>query len=203
MDPKVFGVGMQRTGTTSLGRALTLLGYKTIHFPSWLWEMEDPSLLDQYEAFTDNPIPLLYKDLDERHPGSKFILTVRNEEKWLASCQWMFETKREDWGFDRSTRIQGMHHALYGTNHFDRDAFSAAYRRHNADVIAYFADRHDDLLVLDVDAGLEWGPLCAFLGQPVPSAPFPHSNKGGVLSEAKRRLKRLLGPLWRLVRGRR
>lgn len=30
------------------------------------------------------------------------------------------------------------------------------------------------LLVFDVSQG--WGPLCAFLGKPVPDIPFPHLN---------------------------
>ena len=30
------------------------------------------------------------------------------------------------------------------------------------------------LLVYDVSEG--WAPLCAFLGEPVPAAPFPHLN---------------------------
>ena len=32
-NQKVFGLGLSRTGTTSLGRALNILGIKTIHYP--------------------------------------------------------------------------------------------------------------------------------------------------------------------------
>ena len=35
---------------------------------------------------------------------------------------------------------------------------------------------HNDYLVFNVKDG--WGPLCEFLGKPVPDADFPHVNKG-------------------------
>ena len=39
----------------------------------------------------------------------------------------------------------------------------------------------EKLLVMDMKKG--WGPLCEFLGKPVPSKPFPHLNKNGTLFE--------------------
>ena len=48
--------------------------------------------------------------------------------------------------------------------------------RHNAEVVEYFKDRPDDLLVMDITKEDPWPRLCAFLGEPVPSVPFPHSN---------------------------
>ena len=42
---------------------------------------------------------------------------------------------------------------------------------------SYFANRPEDLLVLDVTAGDGWEPLCQFLGMPVPERPFPWENR--------------------------
>jgi hypothetical protein len=57
--------------------------------------------------------------------------------------------------------------------HFGDRAFITDYfRRHNAAVIE--AIPKERLLVYEVGQG--WEPLCAFLGVPVPDAPFPHVN---------------------------
>ncbi len=46
------------------------------------------------------------------------------------------------------------------------------FRRHNEAVQA--AVPPEKLLVFEVKEG--WGPLCRFLGVPVPATPFPHVN---------------------------
>lgn len=196
---KVFGIGLQRTGTTTLASAMRLLGYRSTHFPADLWDDPDAAVLDEYDALFDNPIPLIYKDLDARFPGSKFVLTTRDEEGWLRSCEWLFTEMREEWGFDTSERLRAMHTHAYGTNHFDEDAFRRAFRAHHEDVRAHFADRPEDLLVLDIAEEDKWAPLCTFLGVDRPSVPFPHQNPSGRvarwlqegrkwLSSARRRL---------------
>ena len=38
------------------------------------------AMVDRFDAFEDNPWPVLYKELDARFPGSKFILTRRPAE---------------------------------------------------------------------------------------------------------------------------
>ena len=42
-------------------------------------------LVARYDAFQDNPWPVLYRDLDEAYPGSKFILTLHDPQAWIAS----------------------------------------------------------------------------------------------------------------------
>jgi Sulfotransferase domain len=54
--------------------------------------------------------------------------------------------------------------------------YKARLRRHNDEVRAYFRDRPDDLLEIDISADPRWEPVCAFLGLPVPPVSFPHSN---------------------------
>src|SRR5271155_326297 len=69
-----------------------------------------------------------------------------------------------------------LHGALYGQKDFDAMVFLHRYRRHNWHVLEYFKDRPGDLLVMDMDGGGEWAELCAFLGRPIPSCPYPRSN---------------------------
>jgi len=95
---KVFGIGFHKTGTKTLKQALTILGYK-VSGPNL--ELVDElsqnkydaafELVNRFDAFQDNPWPLLYKTLDENFEGSKFILTRRDDEKWIKSVVNYFE----------------------------------------------------------------------------------------------------------------
>jgi hypothetical protein len=64
--------------------------------------------------------------------------------------------------------------------------FVARYEAHNDEVLAYFADRPGDLLVLRVTEGEGWETLCPFLGLPEPQTPFPHANPAGLREERQR-----------------
>ena len=66
------------------------------------------------------------------------------------------------------------------------------YNRHNEAVMNHFKDRPNDLLVVDFTQGAGWDELCAFLGHPVPAAPFPHANNKRKESGAKPSLRRRL-----------
>jgi Sulfotransferase domain len=69
-----------------------------------------------------------------------------------------------------------VHTALYGRPDFDADVFLARYRRHNQEVLAYFKNRPQDLLVMDMSAGAGWPELCGFLGLPIPAIDYPKAN---------------------------
>lgn len=43
-------------------------------------------LLSGYRATVDFPTVLYWKELMERYPGSKIVLTVRDKEAWYRSC---------------------------------------------------------------------------------------------------------------------
>jgi hypothetical protein len=191
---KIFGTGLQRTGTTSLGNSLLLLGFRTVDFPAALFADIDHDLIRDYDAFTDNPIPLLYQQLDERYPDSKFIHTERGEEAWLTSVEWLYTIGQIKFGWDERPDVAAIHEKIYGTSEFDREIFLARYRRHNAEVREYFGDRPDDLLIFDVTAGDGFEKLCPFLGVAQPNKNFPHRNKSESVLKVRLRkaLKRLL-----------
>ncbi len=171
-DHKVFCIGFQRTGTTSILDALRLLGYFGIHDAPWLLagiqagDVDWP-FFDDYDAFADNPFPLIFRELDERFPGSKFILTERDTDAWLSSAQFLVQ----EWvaGFE-------MERHIYGTDTFDASVYRERYERHGREVREHFAGRRDDLLVLDITAREPWKPLCDFLAVPTPEARFPRSG---------------------------
>ncbi len=195
---KVFGIGFQRTGTSSLTRALDTLGIPTVQLPRALYEDIDDDIIRRYRGFTDVPIPLIYQQLDERHPGSKFLHTVRDEEAWLASVEWLFTTGRVKFKESHDRHGGELNREMFGRETFDREHFLEVYRAHNREVRRFFADRPDDCLTLDVTAGEGFEKICPFLDLPVPAEPFPHRNRrqnrllvyGGRLVKA---VKRSLG----------
>jgi hypothetical protein len=117
------------------------------------------------DAVQDNPWPLLYEELDEAFPGSKFILTIRDTDEWWASLFRHFGGKSTE----MRTWIYGV-----GDPKGHESLYKKRYDAHNASVVEYFADRSDDLLVLAITEGDGWDRLCLFLGEPVPDVSFPH-----------------------------
>lgn len=177
--PKIFGIGLSKTGTSSLAQALQRLGYRTKDcMGTTRYAAGDLSSIDMdtviaHDALTDTPIPSFYRELDARFPGSKFILTVRDREGWLNSCKKQFNERSAASQSDAHRRL---FEDLYGTNVFDEAKFAAGYERFIAGVREHFRGRPQDLLELNVSAGDGWEKLCPFLGLPVPDLPFPKAN---------------------------
>jgi hypothetical protein len=177
--PRIFGIGLNKTGTSSLHEALELLGYRSLHFAGperaalirRALEERRPLLhyLDPaYDAFSDTPVTAYFWLADVQYPGSKFILTVRDLEQWLDSRQRHVEKNQQ-------RAAAGAYEGKF--LQVNRSAWTHEYQRHEGAVRSYFARRPEDLLVLDVTAGEGWKPLCDFLGTPVPDRPFPWENR--------------------------
>lgn len=178
MKAKVFGIGAAKTGTSSLAGCLRILGFRHKTYDQALSrqkyaEGDYDFILDvarQYDSFDDGPWNRgdFYKLLDTTFPGSKFILTVRPTETWLRSHEKHFSTEGLR-NIPQEIRIKDYEEK--------RDAIVAAYEKRNREVMDYFRDRPDDLLVIDICSGEGWERICRFLDVPVPDAPFPHFNK--------------------------
>jgi hypothetical protein len=170
---KVFGLGLSKTGTSSLTDALTLLGLRAVHYP------RDLTLARDVDALTDISVAPHYAELDRAWPGSRFILTVREQASWLRSIEMHWRLMLQ-WWQDETPALRRFHEevalAAYGTLTFEREHFARVYDAHERNVRAYFRGR-DDLLVMDICGGERWPRLCAFLGLPAPPAPFPHANE--------------------------
>lgn len=173
-----WGIGLGRTGTTSLCEALKILGYRRV--------VQNPRFeqLRNLGGGADLGVVVFYKYLDFKFPGSRFVLTLRPLEDWLGSTRYIFgkcpATAREDIAVMRRM-------AIFETVTYDRRRMIAAFRRHNNDVRRYFRNRPQDLLELNIVAGEGWEKLCPFLGTPLPAQPFPHTNARGTESEMPKR----------------
>jgi hypothetical protein len=177
---RIFGIGLHKTATTSLHTALQLLGYESAHWNSGVWARDiwneirtfsvSPTIEKTYAA-SDLPISILYKELDHAYAGSKFILTIRDEIEWLRSVQNHFTYKNPHrWEWDAYPFSNKIHKIIYGCKGFDAVVFLKRYRKHNTDVMDYFKDRPDDLLVIKIP---RWEELCNFLRKPIPKIAYP------------------------------
>ena len=183
---KVFGLGLSKTGTSSLTDALNLLGVKSAHYPHDERTYDELrsgnyrlSILEEYDGIADIPVTSYFAQLDGEFPGSKFILTVREKEAWLRSCEVHWRLMMEWWhNFPQFKKFHEFISAVvYGTIDFNRDRFAYVYDAHVRNVCEYFKDRPEDLLVLDICGGEGWNKLCGFLEVPLPDAPFPRANE--------------------------
>ena len=167
---KVFGIGLSKTGTTSLNKALCILGINAIHWPQTL------SAIDLHEAATDITVSVMFEYLDKNNPGAKFIYTVRERESWLRSSKKHIEAA--DWTrLCHSELPRRAITALFSTT-YNRDLLCNIYDRHDASVRKHFTDRPGKLLVMNICGGDGWDKLCPFLGLPVPNVKFPVENRG-------------------------
>ncbi|MDB6156009.1 MAG: hypothetical protein JWL90_4462 [Chthoniobacteraceae bacterium] len=202
-EPKIFCIGRNKTGTTSLKKALEDLGYHVgnQHVAEKLfrhYKDRDFRPLIEYcasaEAFQDIPfsLPYTFIALDQAFPGSKFILTVRDEDEWFDSlvrfqikmhgkdgAVGTLEELRNDpycyKGFAYETKKYA--YGLPDDDLYNRDIWIAHYRRHNAMVADYFRFRPGDLLTIDVGQSSSYKELCRFLGRPPRYEEFPWENR--------------------------
>jgi len=175
MDRKIFGIGMSRTGTTSLHHVLENMGYKCNHFVDELIADNDSNIIKDYDVLMDSPIPLLYQQLDKKYPNSKFILTTRNKSTWLKSMKWMFTHGKVIWNWPKST--QAYHRKFYGTIKYNKRILSNHYDLFHQQVYEYFKDRPNDLLVLNIDEKININNIFDFLNKPRIDISFPKTNE--------------------------
>lgn len=200
--PKIFVIGLNKTGTTSVHRALRREGIKLGD------QLVGERLLSAYmksdfapilrycksaRAFQDVPFsfPDTYRHLYEAFSDAKFILTIRDSgEQWVDSHV-NFVVKRlgkvptlEDmkeatycwkgWMYD-------VHRTVYGegVRFDDRQVKMECYHRHKRDVQEFFRDKPDRLLVLNLAQDRAFASFCEFLGIRSAHADFPWANKTG------------------------
>nr|MBA3240936.1 hypothetical protein [Acidobacteriota bacterium] len=177
-DQKVFGLGLSKTGTSSLTEALNLLGVPAVHYPHDELTYSELragnyrlSILEKFQAASDISVAPFYAQLDHAFHGSRFVLTVREKESWLRSCETHWRLLMQWWenfpAFKRFHEFASA--AAYGTIEFSRERFSFVYDTHARNVGDYFRERPGDLLIIDICGGEGWEKLCPFLGLVTPA----------------------------------
>lgn len=175
MKEKVFCIGFHKSGTSSIGKALKILGYKVMAGHSISDQnvsenamIKSIELVKKYDAFEDNPWPILYKELDKKFPGSKFILTVRDSDSWIKSQVKHF-----------GEEITPMREWIYGVGSpkGNEQVYLNRYEQHNKEVREYFKNRPDDFVEINFSSKENnWEKICKLLNKKLPKVNFPHTN---------------------------
>lgn len=178
MKQKVFIIGFQKTGTTSLEHALGLLGYRVYGGDKNLMKFENcdalknyiKTTLENWDAVQDMPWPLFYKELFELYPDANYILTTRDSKKWILSVVTYFA----------SIRIP-LHQKIYKVPCAEghEEAYMDTYKMHNAAVNDFFRDK-PNFLEMKQGENFDYTTLCQFLKiNDIPDKPFPHGRNNG------------------------
>lgn len=180
---KVFIIGLSKTGTTSLNKALEILGYKTRHYDFMPFEKIITQDFNQedlsHDAISDITVVSCYKKLDKVFPNSKFILTTRDTKSWLASCKRNFpESIMNKYSGEPQEEI---FKKVYGCVFYNEYKFTDTLHKHIYGVMDYFKSRPNDLLIMNIFEGDGWEKLCGFLGKEIPDAEFPHISQSALM----------------------
>ena len=176
---KVFGVGLSRTGTSSLASFFASMGLKVIHFDKDLTahlpraantSFEWRCVYDGFDAVFDLPTAFYYRELLAVYPQALFVSSYRSPDKWYASFANYLRVTSDGVYMGAGLPIFGrlLHKEVYGSEEPNRDLWIERYEAHYTDVKTTIPD--DKLLHLDVD---NWqtqppaGQICTFLTRSV------------------------------------
>jgi hypothetical protein len=203
---RVIGAGLPRTGTLTQKVALEMLGFE----PCYHWvnviadlnqvgvwnralDGEAPwdEVFNGFQASVDWPGGYFWRELMERYPDAKVLLSVREPEKWEPSFRetiWnmcfgeslirLISSARgqvdPQWNryLALVDRMFWSGQGTFAGGHETPEQLMAQFERHNELVKASVPPER--LLVWSVTEG--WEPLCDFLDVPVPAEPLPHVN---------------------------
>jgi hypothetical protein len=169
----IINIGFNRAATTSLWKALEVLGYKGTHnissdaskiFWSNVYSNKKllSGLLHKYNAFLDHPylnvgfVSLYFK----QYPTAYFIYTKRNH------------------GDRYDSTIKGIE-SLNADVLPSKEKWEARGQREEH-IIDYIIKQNPNIKVLKFNVceeGHGWKELCRFLGEDIPNYKFPHMNR--------------------------
>jgi cytidyltransferase-like protein len=196
---KIFQIGFNKCGTTSLHEFLIKNGLYSIHWDDGNlarkiienFNRKRPLLsgYEEYDAFldmesVDDDIHIYlthFKMLDSQYPNSKFILNIRNVDDWILS-------RLNHPNYLRITQIStGL--KKEGVIDFWKNSF----QKHLLEVKNYFKERESDFLILDIDG--DKNELFQFLSKfmSLTNTNFGHENITFISnSETERRFEDLI-----------
>ncbi len=199
---KVFVIGMNKTGTTTMKKALKSFGYSVGNQAAaeLIYDQDyfrgDFSRLINYcesaDAFQDQPFsaPNTYKALHAAFPRAKYILTVRNSaDQWYDSlCRFHSKKFGKDGRLPTSQDLQEATYRrpgfmtnfvkLHGTptgDPYHKETLINNYCAHIREVRSYFV-HNENFLEINVAQPGDWGRLAEFLGRKSSLGAFPHEN---------------------------
>lgn len=203
--PKVFCIGMNKTGTTTMLKTFKKLNFRTapqikqeqaigdINFKAEHKKIK--KFCWKYNFFQDLPFSQgnFYKTIDQIFPNSKYILTVRDSDKWFKSlCNFhlnyfrnmgfsfknITEVKKEhvkkfDWikegyyyNYTKNFWISEIkdNQLTYNWNLlYNKDHYISVYEKRNKEIQKYFQRKEKDLLIFNVSENKDILKILNFL----------------------------------------
>lgn len=207
---RIISIGMFKTGTRTLMTCFKQLGFTTSSYTFnqerlARWCSGEPFLND--EDVQDEPVFAFWRQIADAYPDARFIMTTREFDPWVKSCQRNFRDPRDvriEKGHavsvmregklerriqlekilaDGPVRMTPVIEWLLGIHggglDESREAYEKVYESHHRDVLEYFNQegKKDRLFLWDLTKVPRWEPLCEWLGVPVPPVEFPWVNK--------------------------
>jgi len=202
--PKVFCIGRNKTGTTSVKRAFQDLGYRVgkeemayKYLHSYAKRDFKPIIkfCKTAQVFEDIPfsLPYTYQAMDDAYPGSKFILTIRDSaDQWVKS---LLNHHKRRFGSNGQLPTKDQLKKLYKTpglnrwdfekikydmtenDLYDVEFLKETYHHHNKEILNYFRHRKNDLLIINLSETGSYQRFCEFLGENPLYKKFPHLNR--------------------------
>lgn len=169
--PKVFCIGFNKTGTSSLHELFVKLGFRSHHGLRW-HDRANRAVYDAFECFSDG-FPRDWPALVEEYPGARFILNVRRCDTWIRSrLRHVARAKRD------GTYRGGGSWGAWDDTEAAVVAWIRDWHGHHLEVLRTFRRRPDRLLVVNVVSDPDAASrVAAFLGFPA-SLHRPHANPG-------------------------
>jgi len=174
MTNKVFCIGLNKTGTSSLHRLFGEIGRRAYHGTDWHeWSQADKRW-QRYDAFSDG-WPAHFERLLRRYPQAQFILNTRRLDDWVLS-------RFHHVGRNQRAAKNSAAASKWLDNSDDAVGRWIAFRRtHHAQVLRVFTgQRRKQLLIVDfcddIDAHRK---VARFLGVPLlqrQRLAKPHAN---------------------------
>ena len=184
--PKVFCVGFNKTGTTTLHWILgDQLSYRSAHKPGWTdWSItKNRHRLDEFDAFSDGGCASI-RNLDDLYPEALFVLNTRPLKHWVLSRHKAVERSRAAvrWALTKYIPLGFVARII---NRWVLDNREQAVMRwirirnsYHEHVIRYFSDRGGKLLVVNIEEDDLGSQLARFLGADGSPAPTLANRDG-------------------------
>lgn len=164
---KVFQIGFNKCGTDSICRLFKSSGYNAAH-----WEkgklartikynfnnnIKILTGIENFTCYTDmdstidefpNEAFKYFKEIDKQYPGSKFILNIRNIDTWIES-----RIHHNPFGKNSTKKYSDLFQHHYGLKNIEevKEYWKNDWETHIKNVLEYFKDRPDDLIVFNIE----------------------------------------------------